>query len=170
MNINDWILWKNGGSFWYAQNVQNDESKGFEIMTDINFKLGILETNSGINYSYTSTQRIESLSTTNALFRQLEYVPKHSWNFFSTSTYKNLDFTIDGNFTGDQFTDEEVRNILDAFFLLNFSAGYRLKLNSTNNFKITGMINNLLNTDYQANWGYAMPGINYRLSLTYNFK
>ncbi len=170
MNINDWILWKNGGSFWYAQNVQNVESKGFEIMTDINFKLWILENNSGINYSYTSTQRIESLSSTNALFRQLEYVPKHSWNFFSTSTYKNLDFTIDGNYTGDQFIDEEVSNILNAYFLLNFSAGYRLKLNNTNNFKITGMINNLLNAEYQANWGYAMPGINYRLSLTYNFK
>ncbi len=170
MNINDWILWKNGGSFWYAQNVQNVESKGFEIMSDINFKLWILENNSGINYSYTSTQRIESLSSTNALFRQLEYVPKHSWNFFSTSTYKNLDFTIDGNYTGDQFIDEEVSNILNAYFLLNFSAGYRLKLNNTNNFKITGMINNLLNADYQANWGYAMPGINYRLSLTYNFK
>ncbi len=170
MNIDDWILWKNGGSFWYAQNVQNVESKGFEIMTDINYKLWILETISGINYSYTSTQRIESLSSTNALFRQLEYVPKHSWNFFSTSTYKNLDFTIDGNYTGEQFTDEEVSNILNAYFLLNFSAGYRLKLDNTNNFKITGMINNLLNADYQANWGYAMPGINYRLSLTYNFK
>jgi iron complex outermembrane receptor protein len=45
-----------------------------------------------------------------------------------------------------------------------------LKLNKTNNFKITGMINNMLNKDYQANWGYAMPGINYRMSLTYNFK
>ncbi|HPE78303.1 MAG TPA: TonB-dependent receptor [Draconibacterium sp.] len=170
MNINDWILWKNGGSFWYAQNVQNVESKGFEIMTDFTHKLWVLETVSGINYSYTSTQRIESLSSTNALFRQLEYVPMHSFNFFSTSTCKNLDFTIDGNYTGSQFTDEEVRNILDAYFLLNFSAGYRLKLNSTNNFKITGMINNLLDTDYQANWGYAMPGISYRLSLTYNFK
>ncbi len=170
MNIDDWILWKNGGSFWYAQNVQNVESKGFEIMTDVNFKYWILETVSGINYTYTSTRRVESMSNTNALFRQLEYVPKHSWNLFSTSTYKNFDFTIDGNFTGDQFTDEEVRNILDAYFLLNFSAGYSLKFNNNNNFKITGMINNVFDADYQANWGYAMPGINYRVSLTYNFK
>jgi iron complex outermembrane receptor protein len=170
MNINDWILWKNGGSIWYAENVQNVESKGFEIMTDIDYKFWVLKTISGINYSYTTTQRVESLSNTNALFRQLEYVPKHNWNFFSTSTYKNLDFTIGGNYTGEQFTDEEVSNILDAYFLLNFSVGYRLKLNKTNNFKITGMINNMLNKDYQANWGYAMPGINYRMSLTYNFK
>lgn len=170
MNIDNWILWKNGGSVWYAENVQNVESKGFEIMTDFNYKFWIFKTVSGVNYSFTSTQRVESLINTNALFRQVEYVPKHSGNIFSTSTYKNFDFTIDGNYTGEQFTNEETKNILDARFLLNFAAGYNLEINNNNEFKITGMINNLLNTDYQANWGYAMPGINYRMSLTYNFK
>jgi iron complex outermembrane receptor protein len=170
MNIDDWILWRNGGSFWYADNVQKVESKGFEILTDINFKFWVLETVSGINYTYTSTQRIESQSNTNALFRQLEYVPLHSGNFYTTSTYKKFDFTLDGNYTGEQFTNEETENILDAYFLLNFAAGYKFEINGNNKFKITGMLNNLLNADYQANWGYAMPGINYRISLTYNFK
>lgn len=170
MNIDNWLLWKNGGSIWYAENVQNVESKGLEIMTDFNYKFWVFKTVSGINYSFTSTQRVESLINTNALFRQVEYVPKHSGNIFSTSTYKNFDFTIDGNYTGEQFTNEETQNILDARFLLNFAAGYNLEINNNNKFKITGMINNLLNTDYQANWGYAMPGINYRMSLTYNFK
>jgi iron complex outermembrane receptor protein len=170
MNIDDWILWKNGGSYWYAENVQKVKSKGFEIMTDVNFKLWILETVSGINYTYTFTERVESRSNTNALFRQLEYVPLHSGNVFSTSTYKNFDFTIDGNYTGEQFTDEEELNVLDAWFMLNIAVGYKIKINNYNKLKILGMINNLLNTDYQSNWGYAMPGINYRISLTYNFK
>jgi iron complex outermembrane receptor protein len=170
MNIDQWILWKNGGSFWYADNVQNVVSKGFEIMTDINYQLWVLKTVSGINYTCTSTERVESSNTTNALFRQLEYVPVHSANVFSTSSYKSFDFAVDGNFTGKQFTNEETGNILDAYFLLNFAAGYKFGFNNNNKLKITGMINNLLNTDYQANWGYAMPGISYRLSLTYNFK
>ena len=169
MNIDEWILWKNGGSFWYAENVQKVESKGFEIMTDIKSKFWVFECVSGINYTFTSTQRIESLSNTNALKRQLEYVPKHNLNLFSTSTYKNFDFTFDESFTGKQFTNEEKENILDAYFLLNFALGYKININSDNKFKITGMVNNLLNTNYQANWGYAMPGINYRISLTYNF-
>jgi iron complex outermembrane receptor protein len=170
MNIDQWILWKNGGSFWYADNVQNVVSKGFEIMTDINYQLWVLKTVSGINYTCTSTERVESSNTTNALFRQLEYVPVHSANVFSTSSYKSFDFAVDGNFTGKQFTNEETGNILDAYFLLNFAAGYKFGFNNKSKLKITGMINNLLNTDYQANWGYAMPGISYRLSLTYNFK
>lgn len=170
MNIDDWILWKNGGSFWYAENVQNVESSGLEIMTDVNFNFRSLETVSGINYSYTSTQRVKSLNNTNALNRQLEYVPLHSGNIFTTITIKNFDFTIDGNYTGEQFTDEEEINILDAYFLLNFSAGYNFKINGNNKFRLTAMINNVLDADYQANLGYAMPGINYRMSLNYSFK
>jgi len=170
MDIDDWILWKNGGSFWYAENVQNVESKGLEIMTDLNYKVGKIETTTGFNYSFTSTQRVESLNNTNAINRQLEYVPLHSFNIFSTSIYKNFEFTFDENYTGKQYTDEEEINILSAYFIMNFAVTYNLKMNDNNKMRITGMINNLLNADYQSTWGYAMPGINYRLSLTYNFK
>lgn len=170
MNIDNWILWKNGGSFWYAKNELKVESKGIEIMTDLNYKILGLASVSGINYTYTSTQRVKSLGETNALYRQLEYVPLHSGNIFTTSSTKHFDFTIDGNYTGKQFTNEEVDNILDAYFLLNFAVAFKPRINNNNKLKLTGIINNLLNTDYQANWGYAMPGINYKLSLTYNFK
>lgn len=170
MNIDDWILWKNGGSFWYAENVQNVESRGFEIMVDVQHKFWIFETNSGINYAFTSTQRIESLNNTNAINRQLEYVPLHSGNFYTTSTYKNLGITIDGSFTDKQYTNEEVEDILEPYFLLNFAASYKILINDGNSLKINGMLNNLLNTEYQSSFGYAMPGINYRISLIYNFK
>lgn len=169
MNINDWILWKNGGNFWYAENVQNVESKGIELMSDIKYKAGKIEAVSGLNYSLTSTKRVKSLNSTGAINRQLEYVPKHSGNIFTTSSYKNLDFTIDGSFTGKQFTDEEEKNILDAIFLLNFTTGYKLKINNKNQIRGYGMINNLLNSNYQSGWNYAMPGINYKISLIYNF-
>jgi vitamin B12 transporter len=170
MNIDDWILWKNGGSFWYAENVQNVESKGFELMTDATYKLGIFDFISGINYTYTSAERIESTSNTNALSRQLEYVPLHSGNFFTTATYKDLDLTLDGNYTDELYTNEEDTDILEAYFLFNFSASYKIEINEENSLKISGMLNNLLNTDYQASYGYAMSGINYRVGVTYNFK
>jgi iron complex outermembrane receptor protein len=170
MQVDNWILWKNGGAFWYAENVQKVESKGIEIMTDWSYLLFGLHSKTGLNYSYTSAQRIKSTSNTNALHRQLEYVPLHSGNFFTTSSYKRFDFVLDGNFTGEQFTDEEKKNILDAYFLLHATVSYNLELTEHNRIRISGMVNNLLNTDYQASWGYAMPGIAYRLSVTYNFK
>jgi iron complex outermembrane receptor protein len=170
MKVDDWILWKNGGSFWYAENVQNVESKGLEIMTDLNYQMRGIETTTGFNYTYTSTQRVESLNNTNAIGRQLEYVPIHSFNIFSTSTYKNFEFVFDESYTGKQYTDEEDTNILKAYFLLNFTTAYKLKVNDDNKIRISGMINNLFNAKYQSSWGYAMPGINLRISLTYNFK
>ncbi|MCY1720114.1 TonB-dependent receptor [Prolixibacteraceae bacterium Z1-6] len=170
MNIDDWILWKNGGSFWYAENVQSVQSKGIEFMTDWSYLIFGKRTTSGVNYTYTSAQRKKSVNETNALNRQLEYVPKHAGNFFTSTTINNFDFTIDGNYTHEQYTDEEVKNILDSYFLMNFAVGYRVKINKNNSIRINGMINNLLNVEYQSSWGYAMPGINYRLSVSYNLK
>ncbi len=169
MNVDNWILWKNGGSFWYAENVQQVESKGIELMTGWTYKIGKLKTTSGLNYSFTSAQRVESKNNTNALNRQLEYVPLHSGNIFTSSSVGKWDFSIDGNFTAEQFTNEEEDDILPAYFLLNLNAAYKLKINYSNHLRISGALNNLLDVDYQSSYGYAMPGISYRISLTYNF-
>lgn len=169
MNVDNWILWKNGGSFWYAENVQQVESKGIELMTDWTYKIGKLKTTSGLNYTFTSAQRIESKNNTNALNRQLEYVPLHSANIFISSSVGKWDFSIDGNFTAEQFTNEEEDDILKAYFLLNLNVAYKIKINYSNHLRVSGALNNLLDTDYQSSFGYAMPGISYRLSLTYNF-
>ncbi len=170
LNIDDWILWKSGGNFWYAENIQKVESKGIEIVTDLNYQIGKIKAVSGCNYSYTSTQRVNSLISSNAINRQLEYVPKHGATVFHTSQFKNFDFTLDGSFIDRQYTDEETKNILDAYFLLNLNAGYALLPQSNHKIRINGAIKNLLNSNYQSGWGYAMPGIGYLISLTYNFK
>ena len=170
LSIDDWILWKNGGSFWYAENVQKVKSQGLELMTDWQYLLFGLKTVSGLNYSLTSTKRVASLNNTNAIYRQLEYVPLHSGNFFVTTYWENFDFTLNGTYTGEQYTDEEDRNVLDPCFLLNAVLSYQVKLNSSNQLQVSGLVNNLLDVDYQSSWGYAMPGINYRLSVTYKFK
>jgi len=169
MNVDNWILWKNGGSFWYAENVQKVESKGIELITDWTYNIGKLKTTSGLNYSFTSAQRIESKNNTNALNRQLEYVPLHSANIFTSSAVGNWDFSIDGNFAAEQYTNEEEDDILPAYFLLNLNAGYKLKLNYSNHLRISGTLNNVLDADYQSSYGYAMPGISYVLCVTFNF-
>lgn len=168
MNIDNWILWKNGGSYWYAENVQHVESKGIEFMTDWSYKLFGMTTTSGLNYTYTSAQRVESLIKTNALNRQLEYVPLHSANFFTSSNYKKFEFNLDGTYTGKQYTNEEKVEILESYFLLNFACSYTFKINDKNRLRISGMLNNLLDVDYHSSYGYAMPGTNYRMSVTYN--
>jgi iron complex outermembrane receptor protein len=169
MKVDNWILWKNGGSFWYAENVQQVESKGIELMTDWTYNIGKLKTTSGLNYSFTSAQRVQSKNNTNALNRQLEYVPLHSANIFTSSSVGNWDFSIDGNFNAEQYTNEEEYDILPAYFLMNLNASYKIKMNYSNQLRFSAALNNLLDTGYQSAYSYAMPGISYRLSITYNF-
>ncbi len=174
MDINEWILWLPGDTTnsmgWYAENIQNVVSKGFELMVDVNYTLYIVKMHSGINYTLTSTQRKASKKSSNAINRQLEYVPLHSGNFFTTVTHKKISISIDANYIHEQYTNEEEKNIIDPYVLLNFALSYNLKINNNNKIRINGMVNNILNTNYISDWEYAMPRINYRISLTYNFK
>lgn len=170
MQVTDWILWKNGGSFWMAENVQNVESKGVEVTSDVNYLFLGFQIQSGANYSFTSAQRVKSVIKTNALNRQLEYVPEHAFTLFSVAKRKKIDFSVDGSFTGSQYTNEEAYDILDSRFLLNIGSGYQWIETDKHRLKISAQINNVLNTNYQSSFGYAMPGINYRISAKYNFK
>lgn len=169
LNIDDWILWKNGGSFWYAENVQNVVSQGIEFMTGWKFNLFNLPFASGLNYTFTSTQRVKSLNQTNSLKRQMEYVPLHSGNFFLNTSWNKLIVGVDGTYTGEQYTDEDDKNVLELYFLLNANALYEFKINAKNKVLLSGMIQNILNTSYQSGWGYAMPGTSYRVNVTYQF-
>lgn len=167
LNVDQWILWRNEG-VWIPLNVQEVESKGLELMTQWNYSLGELKMVSGLNYSLTSTEPTKSLDESIPIGRQLEYVPLHTANLYSTIQYKNTDASVDCKFTDKQYTDGEDKNILSSYFLLNFSVGHQFKLNNKNKIRIKGLVNNILDTDYQSSFGYAMPGINYRISLTYN--
>lgn len=167
LDVDEWILWVNNG-IWVPQNVQEVESKGFEFMTQWNYSLSGLKAISGFNYSYTSTERKKSRTKSNAVDRQLEYVPLHSGNVYTTVNYKNTSVSVDCNYQDKQYTNEENDKILSSYFLLNFSIGQQIKLTDKNRISLRGMLNNILDKDYQSSYGYAMPGINYRISLTYN--
>jgi len=170
MDIDNWLLWRNGGSWWYAENVQRVQSKGIEITEELKYTLGRIEMTNSLNYAYTNSRRIESLIATSALDRQLEYVPLHSAVAFVSASFKNVSYSIDGSYTGEQYTDETNGNILMPYFLLNSSISYQFGIKTAHQFRIKAMVNNLLNKNYQSSINYAMPRINYRISLIYNFK
>lgn len=170
MEIDQMILWQNSGNGWIPNNVERVKSKGVEVMADLTYDMWLFTNVSGINYSYTSTQPTKIGDATYTVGQQLEYIPKHSAIFYNTSTYKNIDFSIDGSFSGERYTDRTDANILPAYFLLNISSSYKYKIDEDHSIRINGMLNNVLNTDYQMSKNYAMPGINYRISLIYNFK
>ncbi len=179
MDIDNWLLWKNGGSDWYAENVQKVKSKGIEVMSSWDYKVFGIETSSGANYSLTSAKRVFSLNESDPLHRQLEYVPLHSGNIFTVLKYRNFDLNIDGSYTYEQYTDgtpkDEINDdnrdalMLDPYVLLNCAFGYDISLGN-DKLRLLAAVNNILDTSYQASIGYAMPGIAYRFSISYNLR
>jgi vitamin B12 transporter len=170
MDITNWVLWSNGGSFWFAGNVQQVRSKGIEAQSEIIYKISGFNLSQTINYSLTKAERVKTLNSQDALGRQLEYVPMHSATSAFQINYKSYDFSLDASYTHWQFTDETFDNLLDACFLLNASVSALFKVNKNNRFKLNFLVNNLLNKNYQSSLNYAMPRIHYRISLTYYLK
>ncbi|MFN8254244.1 MAG: TonB-dependent receptor plug domain-containing protein [Bacteroidales bacterium] len=170
IDVNNWILWRGGGSDWYADNVQRVKSMGFEFTNNLTAQFGQMKINGLFHYSFTKSQRVESETGSPALFRQLEYVPIHLLVFNLLSDYKSMEAGLDLTYSSKQYTDEEEKNILPGLVLLNFSAGRNFKINNFNHIEAKLLINNLLNKNYQSSFSYAMPGINYRISIMYHFK
>jgi len=165
MDIENWIEWRNFG-VWQAQNVKEVISKGIEFTSNSNFKWGKTTINFGLNYNYNPVEAVEDISETGRVGEQLIYTPKHMGNVFLMATYKSWQFNADGTYTGMRYADD-FGNQLDAYFLTNVGFARKLQI-AKQTSKLSLSINNLLNVDYQNEKYYAMPGINFRLSLVIN--
>jgi iron complex outermembrane receptor protein len=165
MDVENWIEWRNFG-VWQAQNVKEVVSKGIEFMSNTDFKLGKLPVNLRLNYNYNPVEAVEDVSETGRVGEQLIYTPKHMGNAFLMTKYQDWQFSIDGVYTGMHFSDD-FGNELDPYFIANSSISRKIQI-SKQLFNISFAINNLLNTDYQNEKYYAMPGRSFRIGLISN--
>ncbi len=174
MDIDNWVLWKPGGSFWYATNAERVISQGVELQTDVTVNVFNSEINGGLVFSYNPVSRKEVLNMQNIaeaklIGRQMEYVPLYTGSAFVSYNIRNWSIGYDVRFNPWQYTDGTEENFIDGYLLFNANAGYTLNISPIHIIKFRGHINNILNTNYQSSYGYAMPGRSYRISITYNF-
>lgn len=171
MDIDNWTLWVPGSTDWEAQNVLRVQSKGLEFVGDLKYKFGQLNFSNGLNYTLTNTIRIKDIDNI-AIGRQMEYIPMHTVLLFGTISNNKISFSIDGKFTDERYTDKNKNsftNLLHPYFLLNTNFKYKFIFSSRQSLSLSLIVNNILNEDYQSQLNYAMPGINYRISITYNY-
>lgn len=165
MNVDNWIEWRNYG-IWRAKNVQEVVSKGIEFQYKTCFSLNVLEAEFGLNYTFNPVEAVKTVDETGVLNRQMNYVPKNMGNSFFTLKYRNWQFYTDGQYTGKRFTDD-FGDSLPGHFIVNSGFSRLIKINQ-HKFDFTFSANNLLNTDYQNEKYYAMPGRFYRLGIKYD--
>ncbi len=167
MDIENWIEWRNFGE-WQAQNVLEVVSKGVEFQSVAEFTTGALKTGLTLNYSFNPVEPVKNEEQNGLVNRQMNYIPKHVANAALNSEIKNWHFLVDGQFTGERFTDD-FGHTIDGFFVLNCGVIRDLQVKNQF-FSLNFLINNLLNADYQNQKYYAMPGRSFQLGLKYDFK
>ncbi len=166
MNVDDWIQWVPVGAIWRPINEKMVQSMGTEFNFNKKCDLGDVKLKWGVNYSFTDVSAVDEFWSFNFSKReQLAYTPKHIANIFTNVAYKKWLFSFNGSFTGSRFSDSE--DELDGYFLANTSIGKTFSIKDKNKFSLNFNVNNLFNKAYQNQAYYAMPGINYNLSIKY---
>ncbi len=166
MKVKDWIEWRNFG-VWQARNVQEVESKGIEIHGKACFPIGNVKAKFTGNYTFNPVEPVKNLDENGIISRQMNYIPKHMGNAIFSLNLKDWQIIIDGNYTGERFTDD-FGNILPGYFLLNCGLQYKLDFEK-HVLDLLISVNNIFDKDYQNEKFYAMPGRYYRFSMKYDF-
>lgn len=167
MNVHDWLLWTQGSSGWYADNVMRVISKGLETTIRAYCDLGRQQIEIGGGFTFNPAVRKESDLITDIIDQQLEYVPKYIATGYIQYTFSRAGIILDGNYTGRRYYNQAGK-YLSAYQLINCSAFYQFNLGN-NLLRFDAQVNNLLSEQYQNQYQYAMPEINYRVAINYKF-
>jgi len=140
---------------WQATNIAELNTKGFELNTSYNFKLGSF--NQLLNLSYTFLE--DELKNINVNFSRysINSLKHHVTSRLSTSFIKNVSQSIVYKYA--ERTSGESYSVVDASMNVSLNA-----------FEISLVANNIFNTEYTETNLVPMPKGNVLFGLTYNFK
>lgn len=160
MRIDDMIRWlPTSAGYWAAFNTNQVESYGIENTLEYQKKWNRNEFRAKVGYGYTRSVNRETGF-------QLMYVPLHK--VFGTIDYRfrNIGLFLQGTYNGLTYSDSEEnrRDALDPYVVMNAGADLTL----FRNFKLGFRVNNLFNQVYETVAFYPMPMRNYAVHLNIN--
>ncbi len=168
-NVDNWILWIPGPSYWIPENVRKVEAYGFDISSSLEVPIGSYLSQLNMNYGYSrSIVRESSNEDDVGIDNQLPYTPVHVGGLEYRGLIKNWYGSLSVNYTGLRYVTADNESDLPSYYLLNFRAGKNIKI-KRQFLSIDFRINNLLNTAYQNMKFRAMPGRNYMIGINFLF-
>lgn len=162
--VENWIRWLPAGAVWRPQNIPEVLARGGEFTAHLEQKIGEINSQLSLGYSYTSIIMIKGLRAEDpAQGQQLAFQPKHSVRGGATLSYKTLSLFTTLSYTGQRST-LDIFDILKGYFLLDMGAEYKGVIGEQK-YTITLLGRNLTNANYQNVKFYAMPGFNFNIAL-----
>ena len=148
-------------------NIKEVKSQGVEFSINQSFCQKLLELE--FIYTFTDAKNKSAISPDdNSYNKQLIYTPKHKWNLNGTLNISGFTLAANTTFVSERFftSDNDPKNSLPYYFLLDLSLSYQFNINDFEN-RITVNAYNILDEDYFIIQSYPMPlktlSINYQV-------
>ena len=163
--VDDWIIWLPGESYWSPDNVKKVKVRGVEVLHKMDYILGRVSIQSGLNYLFSRSITAQS-EIQQEIGSQLPYAPIHSGMVYSRFAYSDWFINPRANYTGIRYTTSAEERNLPAYALIDVFLGKNIywKIHS---LSLSLRIKNLANKTYQNYENRAMPGRSYLLSVRY---
>ncbi len=165
------IRWIPGDGYSvYADNVWQVESKGIELESTLRHINGLHQIK--LAYSFRTTEKTGSrIKGDQTIGNQLPFLPREQWLVEMQTGYRFLQAAFNLSRTSFRYLtlDNTAGQILPSYLLGKFRISAKHKL-LNHQWRLTFLINNLFDKEYQVMPGYPMPPRNYQLTLSVNFQ
>jgi len=166
-NIDNWIQWRPGPEFWSPLNLRSVASYGAELSATIRQSLPGVSLIHSLSATYVeSINRSAAFEGDQSEGKQLIYTPPFIANFNETILFleNRLSLTLIGRYSSLTYTSSDNENFLDPYFLFDVETAYRINKKALH-ISLFLALNNVLDTEYQIQRAYNMPGINFQTGL-----
>lgn len=167
--VNNWVVWiPNSDGLYSPENKKQVRARGIEASVSASGKLGKVKLGGGLNYTFNRSTIEKSFEGDQAIGNQLLYVPEHSVNMNLQVHWKYLSFIYGQTLISERPTTAENDRTLPTYTLGWISATAKLPIKK-HGIHLGIRLDNIWNTQYQLIAWRPMPGINYQLTLKYQF-
>jgi iron complex outermembrane receptor protein len=170
-DIQNWISWQPGASgIWQAKNFGRVITQGFESEFKMSYKLKKLKLDGFIFYQYNLTMNAFRKSAMDESYeKQVLYSPLYSGSARYNIEYKMLQLAYGHTYTGYRYTSSDNYQFINPFEFAYCEISYSYNVYKKMMLRIFGVVNNLLNENYQMVKNYPQPGRNYKIGIQLKF-
>ena len=173
-HVDNWILWSpSAAQVWSPQNIKKVWSRGVEAQATVHKDIRNTGLELSFQYSFTraTSESIYENVNPNELGKQLMLTPLHEGSVTARVMWKGLHVNLVNSYTGKQYQNSDNSDYppIQPYFISNLWLSKSSRIGEIK-FTLNGEVNNILNESYQSRPGYPMPGRNFKVGVSINFK
>lgn len=154
---------------WTMLNLGEVEIKGCDVAAEVTIS-PVNKLFFTVKGQYTYQNAIDITDTNDSYYGdQIPYVPRHSCSAMVQGVYDGWGINYSFIYAGERYSQQQniPLNRMQPWYTHDISLTKEFKLKKGSLLKGTFEVNNFLNQAYDVIQNYPMPGINYRLTLSY---